>query len=359
MTLAERMAETLQRRYPDPDDYPFRSWCYAQGFMLWGFIRLYEKTGEDRYRDYVLRYCDEHVSDEGEIRGYSGISLDDIMAGSVLVWAWQQTQEERYRTACRRIRHAFDDYPRNPDGGFWHGRHLNGEMWVDGLFMGLQFLARFGVVIEDREYCLTEAVRQLKIVFARCEKDGTGLLYHAYSARRGTPWAHAVSGRSHEVWSEGLGWYAMVLVDVLGMLPKDFPGYDDLHMQMEKLFAALARVQDDLSGLWFQVVDKVRDPGNWHDTSGSAMFLYAFRKAQLLGLTEPGLYDKVITRAYEGVKTKCIPDMDGNINVHDACAGLGVQMNYDAYIRYTRNINAQEAVAAVLWASVAMDFEGI
>ena len=33
------LAETLLRRYPDPDSYPYQSWSYPQGFLLWGFIR--------------------------------------------------------------------------------------------------------------------------------------------------------------------------------------------------------------------------------------------------------------------------------------------------------------------------------
>ena len=106
------LAETLLRRYPDPDSYPYQSWSYPQGFLLWGFIRLYEKTGERRYYDYVMRYCEEHVTPDGTVLGFTGISLDDVMSGSVLVWAYQQTKQEKYRLACAQVRRAFDDYPR-------------------------------------------------------------------------------------------------------------------------------------------------------------------------------------------------------------------------------------------------------
>ena len=117
-------------------------------------------------------------------------------------------------------------------------------------------------------------------------------------------------------------------------------------------------MQDQASGLWFQVVDRTRTPGNWHDTSGSAMFLYTFRKAALLGLVG-GEYDEVIRKGFEGIKTKCLLDLEGNMNIYDACDGLGVQVSYDHYIHYTKNVNAKEAVAAVLWAAVAMEYQGI
>lgn len=346
------------RRFPDPDAFPYRSWSYSQGFMLWGFIRLYEKTKEVRYLDYVMRYCEEHVNAEGEISGFSGCSLDDIMTGSVLVWAYCQTKAERYKIACDRVRAAFDDYPRNRDGGFWHGKQLPGEMWVDGLFMGLMFLVRYGAFIGDTEYCFAETVKQLNVVFERCEKDGSGLLYHGYSENPEVAWASKVDGRAQEIWSEGLGWYAMVLVEVLDIMPKETPGYDSVLAQLQKMLVSLQKVQDPMSGLWFQVVDRVRTPGNWHDTSGSAMFLYTFQKAALCGFVGHE-YDEVIRCGFEGIKTKYILDGEGNANIYDACDGLGVQVSYEHYVRFLKNVNAKEAVAAVLWAATAMEYQGI
>lgn len=361
MIYSERLAETLMKRFPDPDSYPYLSWSYSQGFMLWGFIRLFEKTGKDSYFSYVKQYCEEHVQADGTVLGFTGVSLDDIMTGSVLAWMYQHTKEEKYRLACNHIRLAFNDYPRNRDGGFWHGRPLEGEMWVDGLFMGLMFLVRYGAYVneEDRSYCFSEAIRQLNIVFDRCEKDGTGLLYHAYSERPETPWASVINGKSSEVWSEGLGWYAMILVDVLGIIPKDFPGWDSVQKQLEKLLCSLAKVQDSCSGLWYQVVDKINDPGNWCDTSGSAMFLYTFYKARALNLVEPWKYDEVIQKGFEGLKTKYLIDPEGNVNIIDACDGLGVQLNYEFYVRFRKSVNAKEAVAAVLWATAAVEFDAI
>jgi len=55
--------------------------------MLWGFIRLYEKTGDEKFKKYVTDYCEEHVRENGDVPAFTGISLDDIMTGSILVWA--------------------------------------------------------------------------------------------------------------------------------------------------------------------------------------------------------------------------------------------------------------------------------
>lgn len=360
MKYSIQLAETLLRRYPDPDSYPYRSWSYSQGFLLWGFIRLYEKTEDQKYLDYVMKYCEEHVTEDGAVRGFDGGSLDDMMTGSILAWAYRKTKQEKYYKACTLIFQAFQDYPRNEDGGFWHSRDLEGEMWVDGLFMGQMFLVRYGAYVEPsaQTACFQEAIRQMNIVFDRCEKDGSGLLYHAYSARPRTPWANPVTGKSQEVWSEGLGWYAMILTETLSLIPRSFPGWDSVQHQLDKLLLALSCVQDSCSGLWYQVVDKPTSPGNWHDSSGSAMFLYAFQKAKLLGLCQKD-YSMVISRAVEGLKTKCLSDLEGNLNVYDACDGVCVQMDYEAYVRYARNVNAKEAVAAVLWAFAAVEWGAV
>ena len=361
LECARQYAADLMTRFPRANDYPFRSWCYAQGFYLWGFIHLYEKTGDPALLDYVRGYGEDHVNAAGEIEGFHGDSLDDIMAGSVLVWLFRQTGEEKYRTAAGRVRRAFDDYPRNPDGGFWHARGLKGEMWVDGLFMGLMFLTRYGQVIGDREFCYGETVHQLKTVFARCRKDSTGLLYHAYSENGRQEWASRLTGCSPEVWSEGLGWYAMMLAEAVAILPEDVPGREDLTEQLRLLCRDLLKTQDDGCGLWYQVVDKPGFKKNFHDTSGSAMFTYTLRRAQAMGViggektdgsvSDGAFVSRRIALAVRGILSKCVRGLNGT-HVLDACNGLGVQRDYDSYVSFPITVDAQEAVAAVLWALV-------
>ena len=359
ISYSKAIAETVLSRYPNPDDYPYRSWSYPQGFLLWGFIRLYEKTGEQKYKDYVLAYCKKHVQDDGSLPAFSGVSLDDIMTGSVLVWAYKETSLEIYRKACDIIRRAYDDYPRNSDGSFWHGRDLTSELWIDGLYMGLMFLTRYGKYIGDSEFCFSETVSQLTTAFKNCEKDDSGLLYHAWCENSKAPWAHPITGKSSEIWCEGLGWYAMILPEVLELLPENQPGRNQLIMQLQKLIKGLGIVQDSASGLWYQVVDKPGYSRNWHDTAGSAMFLYAIKKAGILGYYDSDSCDRITEHAFNGIKTKCIPDIDGNINIYDACDGLCVQMNYDVYVDYTRNVNCKECVCACLWAAVIMEYGNV
>jgi len=348
---SRQLAETIMKRYPDPVDFPYRPWCYSQGFMLWGMIRLWESTQDQVYLDYVLTLVNHFVSSDGSLSAFRGDSMDDMMAGSLLVWAWTHTRDDRFRKACDTVRRASDNYPRTSDGTFWHGRDTRGQVWVDGLFMGQMFLAKYGRFVGDAGYCFDECARQISQVARHCRKHGTGLMLHAWSEDRSVNWADPETGLSPEVWSEGLGWYALILVETLDVLPPDHTHRPAIVTLLQKLLADLRTHQDPRTGLWYQVVDKGMRTDNWHDTSGSAMFVYAIRKALELGLADPALYASVAGRGYEGIVSKIVTNAEGLVDVIDACDGLCVQPSYDAYVNYPRVVNAKEAVGAVLWAT--------
>jgi rhamnogalacturonyl hydrolase YesR len=353
--LSVALARTIMTRHPDPRTIPYKPWCYVHGYVLAGFEKLYESTQEQHYFDYIRRYVDGHVTQDGEVPAFTGESLDDMMAGTAIVSVYQRTGDLRYRRAAERIRRSFDDYPRNSDGGFWHARNLPHEMWIDGAFMGQMFLTRYGASVGDRQYCFDEAARQIGVMADRLYKPGSGLYHHGYDEARKVSWADETSGLSSDVWSEGLGWYALVVAESLSLMDPGHPGRPRAQSILRGLVEALARVQDPKTGLWYQVVDKGDRPENWHDTSGSAMFVYAIRRAVELDVVDAARYGPVAEAGYAGVRSKARTDADGLVDILDACDGVGVQNCYEDYIGYTRVVNAKEAVGGVLWASVIME----
>lgn len=356
--LSLSLADTIIARYPDALDLPYKRWCYVHGYVLLGFERLYDATGNRKYLDYLLRWAEEQVAEDGSIPRFTGESLDDMMAGTAIVAAWQKTGALMYRRAAETIRGAFADYPRNSDRGFWHGRELPHQMWVDGVFMGQMFLTRYGAAIGDGEYCFGETVRQIGILADRCRKADTGLFLHGYDESKKAAWADPVTGLSPEVWSEGLGWYALVLVETAALLPKSHAGREGVLRILAELLAGLKKAQDGATGLWYQVVDKGDRPGNWHDTSGSAMFLYTFQRAIDLGYASRDSYAQVVKNGYAGILRKARTGKDGRVDILDACDGLCVQGSYEDYVGYPRVINAKEAVASVLWATAIVEKPG-
>ncbi|MBC7255856.1 MAG: glycoside hydrolase family 88 protein, partial [Chloroflexi bacterium] len=337
--LSIALAETILKRYPDPDDIPYRRWCYVQGYVLCAFERLWEYTGDRRYFEYLARFVNQHVLPDGSVCDFTGDSLDDIMAGTTIVALYEHTGEPQYRLAAERIRAAFERYPRNRDGGFWHAKALPHEMWVDGVFMGGMFLVRYGRVLGDRS-AFDEVAHQIVTFAGNCRKGTSGLYLHAYDEAKAAFWADPDTGLSAEVWSEGLGWYALILIETLAALPADHPQRGVILRIFEDLAEGLRTVQDPSTGLWYQVVDKGYLPDNWHDTSGSAMFVYAMQRAVDLGYLPNEPYASVARKGFEGIMTKAIRRHDGLVDIYDACDGVCVQKSYADYVHYPKVVNA-------------------
>ena len=353
LRLSIALADTILARYPDPDTIPYRRWCYVQGYWLCGFEKLWTYTRDSRYFDYIRKFVDQHVTENGDIRYFTGESLDDIMAATTIVAMYQHTGEARYRKAAEHVREQFDNYPRNSDGGFWHNRALPHEMWIDGVFMGQMFLTRYGAVIGDTNACFAEAARQIRTLADHCHKGN--LYLHAYCESRRAEWADPATGLSSDVWSEGLGWYALILVETLWLMPENHPDRAQTMDILRSLLDGLRRVQDSKTGLWYQVVDKANQADNWHDTSGSAMFVYAIQSAIDLGCVSAEVYGEVARRGYSGIISKSTINSEGLVDIYDACDGVCVQRSYGDYIHYPKVVNAKEAVGGVLWAATVFE----
>jgi rhamnogalacturonyl hydrolase YesR len=348
------LADTILTRWPDPDDMPYQSWCYPQGYILCGFEKLWQFSGQQRYFDYLLRFGEKHVRPDGSIPQFTGISLDDMMAGTVIAALYEHTGQERYRIASEHIRASFTDFPRNVEGGYWHALDLPHEEWIDGIFMGGMTLLRCAAVLGDGPNGFSENANQIRIMARHCRKGDSGLYYHAWDEARSVGWADKKTGLSPEVWSEGLGWYALILAETMALLPREHSERPVMLDILQRLLEGLRKHQDPVTGLWYQVVDKGDRSDNWHDTSGSGMFLYTFQKALDLGLGDPGDVQR-IQKGFASLKTKARPDAHGLIDIYDACDGVCVLPTYQDYINYPIVVNAKEAIGSFLWAAVQIE----
>jgi rhamnogalacturonyl hydrolase YesR len=365
------VADSIISRNPGTPRDRLARWSYVTGYTLNGIEMVARSTGDPKYWDFIKRVMDQFIDEKGRLKGVSLESLDSTMPGNIVVGLWERTHDERYRAAAGEVRRAFDKFPRNSDGGFWHSRTLPGEMWVDGVFMGQMPLIRYGHSIGDAEYCFNEAAKQI-VLFARHGLKGTsGLYYHAWAEKPELPvvigdhrpsqpthWADPKTGLSSEVWSEGLGWYALVLAETLAVLPKDHPQRGEVLDIYTRLAAGLKRTQDPKSGRWFQVVDKGDRADNWTDNSGSAMFTYSIQRGIELGLLKQAEYGAVAAKGYRGIVENAKIDDRGLVDIYSACQGLCVQASYAAYIDYPRTVNANEAVAGFLWATAIVEKPG-
>lgn len=353
-----RFADMVLATWPDPAtiDPAKNGWEYNTGIVLFGMSKMYEATNDPRYLDYIRRWVDLYVDERGvlawdQARAHN---LDYIQPGILLLFLYEQTGESRYRAAAGTVREAFAHVPKNADGGFWHkGIHPN-EMWIDGIYMGEPFLVRYGRLFGDAAFGNDTAVFQATLVAEHCFDPKTGLLFHAWDQDRNAAWANPRTGVSPVIWSRGMGWYVMALVDILQLLPPSHPGYARLHDLLKQNVAGLARVQDPKTGLWFQVLDRPSLGGNWLETSSSGMFIYAIRKAVRLELVAPS-YLAVAERAWKGLRATFERDAGGRPVFTGAVQGMEVQTSAAGYLKIPRLRNSTHGLMAVLLAASEME----
>ena len=297
------------------------SWGYQTGLYLYGQYLVYKRTGDKAYLDYIKAWVDRYVDANGHINN-SFDSLDAMQAGNLLVLLYQETKDQRYATAAAQIRTRLNTYPTTADGGFWHATSRQHQLWLDGTYMVLPFLQRYGAAFHDSAYADAEAAKQL-VIYGSHLADPSGFLFHAYDESGTQPWADPTTHHSPEFWCRSIGWYGMASVDSLDYTPRNDPNRAKIVGYVRNLARAIARYQDPATGRWFQVPEKPTLAGNWTETSCSAMFTYIISKAVQHGYISP-LYEWVAIRGYHGVLNEVSVGSDGLTDIADICIGTNV-----------------------------------
>jgi unsaturated rhamnogalacturonyl hydrolase len=327
----------------NPSATSLGGWGYQVGFALYGTYLVYQRTHNPKYLSYVKSWVDAHVDAKGNISN-SFDNLDSMQAGNLLVLLYQQTKQARYRTAAQKIRTRLNSYPRTTDGGFWHATSKPGQLWLDGTYMSMPFLLRYGAAFDDATYARNEAAKQVLIDASHLAAPN-GLLYHAYD-ENDISWADPKTHHSAEFWCRAIGWYGMTTVDTLDNLPADHPDRPKLLTVLNNLVGGFAKYQDPKTGRWFQVVDKGSVAGNWTETSCSAMYTYIVHKSVRKGYV-PASYADVAQRGYQGVLAEVSLDSKGLTDIANICQGTNVgDLAY--YLARPRSTNDPHGLGAFL-----------
>jgi unsaturated rhamnogalacturonyl hydrolase len=324
-----------------------KGWGYAKSLYLYGVYLVYLRTKDPRYLNHIKSWIDLHIDDQGMINRPIN-ALDYMLPGNLLLILYKETKQEKYKLTAESIRKVFDTYPRTKDGGFWHANTQSRawQLWADGVFMSLPFLARYGQMFGDGKYANEEATKQMLIYYKHLNDPATGLLWHAYDESGAQPWANPITHQSAFHWGRAFGWYAMTLIELLEVLPKNQPQRAELIKIVQQLARAFERYQDPKTGLWYQVVDKGDVEGNWHETSCSSMYSYMMWMGVKRGYLSKH-YEAVAQKGYRGVLTKLSVGSDGLTNLIDISEGTNVgDLAY--YFARKRNANDFHGLGAFL-----------
>jgi len=310
-------------------------WRYTTGLLMEAMDDVSKATGDGRYAEFAKATIDSFITDDGSVRTYKAadFNIDDINSGKMLQRLLAREGDAKYRAAIEQLAKTLEDHPRTTEGALWHKLRYPHQLWLDGVYMGMPFLAGVGVMQGDPEK-LAEAAAEFSIARSHLRDEKTGLYYHAWDEAREQEWADPESGRSPHFWARGLGWYAMALVDILDVIPvEDTELREPLLEIIEELADSLTAVQDE-TGTWFQVMDMPNEPGNYREASGTAMFTYFLAKALNKGYL-PETYRGSAELAYRGLVSEFVSvDEEGVFHLNNICATAGLGYGRDGSYRY-------------------------
>lgn len=336
-----------------------KRWAYVPGMMLMAIARTGEIYMHEECYDFMKRHMDLFIREDGRITGYrlEEYNLDQINQGKNLFLLMERSGEQRYEQAAHLLAAQLIGHPRTSEGGFWHKKVYPFQMWLDGLYMSSPFLAQYAQVFQRPEL-FDEVAHQLLLVEQKTRDPYTGLLYHGWDEAREQVWANPQTGCSANFWSRALGWYAMALVDSLEFFPIDHPKRGTIIGIFERMCSALYRVQEEQSGLWFQVMDQGFREGNYLETSGSGMFIYALAKGARLQYLENPARRKAL-QAYNGLIERYVEEDSEGVHLHNICHGAGLSLDRDGsygyYIREKRVSDIHIGVAPFILASLEIE----
>lgn len=363
LQLAQEIGKSEMRHNPELwtcDGAEKPKWEYTPTLMARAFVELYNETGDTVYLNHAQRFADQFIGEDGAILTYkqSLYNMDRIQGGNFLILLNEINPQPQYLTAIETLRDQLRNQPRTAEGGFWHKQVYEHQMWLDGLFTGTTFYARYAAWKPEPE-AWSDIANQFLTVDKRTRK-ANGLNHHGWDESRQMAWSDSVTGCSAETWGRAEGWYVMALVDVLELMPADQPERPELIAILNRVMEALMAVQDKDTHLWYQVPDKGDQEGNYLESTCSAMYCYAMAKGVRIGVLDKN-YKKEAQQVLEGLKAhKIVTNEDGTLSLIDCCAVAGLGGNpfrdgtYDYYIHERIRKDDPKGVAPLILACLEL-----
>lgn len=301
---------------------------YVSATAMKGFRQLWQATGEERYFQYIKEAVDNSIPSFHDITSMKGSNyIDPVNGGNLILMMYSQTKEEKYKEAIDSTLEFLITFDRSTEGGFFHKYHP--RMQIDDLYMEGEFLTEYAQVFNRTEE-LDEALLQTGLMEKYMRDSVTGLWSHAWFEEAADQFP---AGPTPFFWGRGMGWAAMAIVDMLDWWPTEHAGRDSLIGIFQRYAQALENVQDDSTGVWWQILDQPGREGNWLESSASCMFVYALAKGVRLGYIDESYMD-VVEKGYQGILNQFIREnADGTISITHVCPGQGPSTDYSRYVR--------------------------
>ena len=204
------------------------------------------------------------------------------------------------------------------------------RLWIDDMFMITMAQAQAYRATGNRLY-IDRAAKEMVHYLDRLQKPN-GLFYHSPDA----PFH----------WARGNGWMAAGMAELLRSLPADNPDRARILQGYHLMMAALLQKQD-ANGMWHQLID---GPDSWPETSGTAMFTFAFITGVKEGWLDAATYGPAARKGWLALTGY----LDADANLREVCEGTGTSKDRQHYLDRKRITGDFHGQAPMLWCASAL-----
>jgi unsaturated rhamnogalacturonyl hydrolase len=282
--------------------------------LAYGMHRLHATTEAPQWQAYYRIWQTTAVGDLPDMLS------SDSMSPATLASILMVEDSSIDLTVTTDAAHAYLDAVQRTDEGaiaHWGEDHpLFGDtrqVWIDSMFMwGIFLLSEFERT-GDRAH-VERFVEQYELFSDLCRSDAN-LYHHAYDDETDS---HIPVEEAF--WARGNAWVLIAGAELLARLPDD-PAADTIRPLFLSHVDATLAVQAD-SGRWLTVMNSPRgdDPGNYEETSATALIGYALARAYRAGALDDDVLPG-IQAALEGLAGRVVEEPDGHLTLQGTSFG--------------------------------------
>jgi len=263
-----------------------------------------------------------------------GNHVDYNMFGGLALQFYQLTKEDRYREMGMAYADSQWELPRDAkiEEKYWaeKGYSWQTRLWIDDMYMITVVQTQAYKVTGERKY-LDRAAEEMVMYLDELQRPN-GLFYHAPDV----PY----------YWARGAGWMAVGMTDILRHLPDNHKDRSRIMKGYLTMMESLKKYQRP-NGIWNQLIDEA---DCWPETSGSAMFTYAF----IVGIKQGWLNVEEYAPAARKAWLALVPYIDERNNVTEVCIGTGKKNDKQYYYDRPRVAGDFHGQAPYLWCVTAL-----
>lgn len=260
--------------------------------------------------------------------------VDLNMFGSLPLELYRITKEKRYRELGMPYADTQWEVPEDarPEEKAWadKGYTWQTRLWIDDMYMITIVQTQAFKVTGKRKY-IDRAAKEMVMYLDELQRPN-GLFYHAPDV----PF----------YWGRGNGWMAAGMTELLRCLPENHKDRPRILEGFQTMMKSLKDYQRP-EGLWNQLIN---EPDCWIETSGSAMFTYAFINGVKQGWLNPEEYAPAARKAWMAM----VSYINEQGAVKEICVGTNKKNDKQYYYDRPRKTGDYHGQAPYLWCVVAL-----